>query len=178
MKITLTSPDSLTLDLVKKHLLVEHDDDDVIIQQYMGASLDAVERDTHAHWLKREWASTSFDEGITLNNTLVLTLPVNPKEITLNFVDGSDYVFDEIEWYYCAGSVTVALDNVSLVSSIQNITAVTGFEEVPFLPTQARLQCIGSWYGSREDEVIGTTVNQIPSGALRFINQIIAEVAI
>jgi len=178
MKVVTTAADDLTLVLVKKHLLVDHTSDDDIINQYMAASLEAVETTCHAHFLKRTWEGTIYESEILLDNTLSLHLPINPKAIGLTFATEEGYNFEPFEWYYCSQKVKVTLDNVDLVEAIATVTAVTGFDVIPAQINQARLLIIGSWYAQRENDVMGISVNDLPSGAIKFLLPMMQEVAL
>jgi len=169
MKVTTTATDSLTLELVKAHCNQEESFDDALFNQYIAASLEAVENSTHNHYLQRTWEGTIYESEINLDLSLSLSLPVNPRSLKLTFATEPDYEFEPFEWYYCSGKVKVTLQNVDLLESIATIEATTGEDPISAQANQARLMIIGSWYASRETDVLGLSVADLPSGAMKFL---------
>lgn len=179
MTIISTATDSLLLTTIKEHLVVDIDDDDTLISMYSEASLQAVENYCHAQFLERTWSADSSELEISTFNNLILYIPVTPTAITLTLIGGATYEFKTREWYFYEGKCRVNLDDVEDIGlGILSVEAKTGEDPITALVNQARLITIGSWYSNRENEIVGSSVNELPSGAIKFIMPSMMETAI
>ena len=161
MTITTTETDTLTLDLVKQHLLVDHTVDDVIIQHYIDSSIPATQNYTNKSVLSGTYTNTT-DELVPVYEfdgyyTYKLRIPFCPTEVTITYPTGTITVFkDDIEYDN--------KDSLLYITTNEVPTTITADIESNLKDiNQARLLTVGSWYANRESETI-TSTKVLPFG--------------
>lgn len=187
LSIVSTSSDNLELDLVKEHLVIDHQEDDDLIVSYMGASLDAAER-----YLNKKVRLTSYAKTlVNMDDTIVWDTPSPSGALTLEYNGGSisinkyDYNYDRdgdtnYYIYFANKSVKVVLNDkpADYDDSTFNITYTSGSSDETEAVTQARLLLIGTWYEHRASVTPKTTkVVEIPH-TVGFLLDSYKEVAI
>jgi len=164
-------PDTLTLDTVKKFLLIEHTLDDELLNIYIKTSLAVAGRYLHQNVLTTTYAAEP-KELIDIEYGIFLTLPDRPYEVEVEYsVGGSTYTqtmrYFEGKYVYAKGQGLLFIDVEALdyaPDTITGIKALAGFENADDADviTQGRLFLIGDWYKFRENNV--TFENVLPNG--------------
>ncbi len=175
--ITTTADDNLSLDLVKQSLYIDNIDDDVLLSQHISASLEVVEEFCNANFIHREWESEAHELKVYIDATMRLSLPADAKTVTITD-DSGDIVLDRTKWYFVSDGIFLNLFDIDVTGDITKVIATTGIDPIQASVNQSRLLLIGSWYGSREETVIGTSATQLPSGAVQLLMPLLQEVAI
>ena len=168
--------DSLTLDLVKNHLILDHSLDDVILQHYMVASLELVESEADAQFFVREWESEAHELIPYSDGTIRLALPVDADKVLIDDGTTSQYI-NKGSWYFCSDGIIIDMSPLDYEMPLTKVLAETGATDVQNKVNQLRLLIIGEWYNSRENAGVGTLVSEIPTG-LKFMIQKLREVAL
>lgn len=176
MLLTTDYTDTLQIELVKAHLLIDHDLDDVILQHYIVASLETIESEADAQFFVREWANEAHELIPFLDGTIRLSLPVDADKVLID--DGLLQVqLNNTQWYFCSDGIIIDLSQFDFTQTLVSVTAETGQSDVVNKVNQLRLLIIGEWYNSRENAVIGSISQEIPTG-LKFMIQKLREVAL
>lgn len=159
LEVVSESADLLLLEDVKNHLIVEHTEDDVLIQLYIDNSLNAVEKHLHKKvslidYKKTlvNWDSTIVWESvkplgdivITYNTSLTLTL----KPYDYNYDRDNDTNYYE---YIGNDTIRLTFNDIPSVWDENSFEATysTGSDGIEGVVTQARLLLIGTWYEQR-----------------------------
>lgn len=165
----------LTTAEVKKHLIVEFDDDDTYIDTLRDAAYSFAEKYTGITIVDDEKVDylQDFKDPITLKHT-------NVQSITsITYYDLNDAQQSQTDYY---------LDNRNPVNTLSPlyegvwpdtnqdyenvvITYQAGYTTIPDLINQAVLLIIGSLYEQRENHIIGVSINKIPVSAEYLLNQ-------
>lgn len=138
MTLDIKSPDSLSLGLVKQHLVVSHNLDDTLIQSYIDASLFTSEK-----YINHPITSESYVSIIDDSN--IYEIPHIPSNVYL-YLGGA--LVSEIDFTYNYPYLTLTLDGTEVFDNIK--ADVQGADNASI--TQARLLMIGSSYRTRENE--------------------------
>ncbi len=166
-----TANDTISIDLAKQHLYVDHNLDNILIQAYIDASRGIVEDYMHSTVLQREY-SASLEELIPTEVGLMLYLEEDPffVEITSNL--GVE-VLDKRYYTYDYDYILIpAVEDRTITA----VTAKTGKVSQQAQILQARLLLIGSAYAYRENSV-ALRMSQVPDG-VRFILDNCSEVSL
>ena len=160
---TSVAPDPLEMDLIKAHLVVEHNLDDTIISHYSSASLEVIEEYLNYSLLGRIFETTTNE--IT-EQMLYLDLPYKPQSIIVYYDDGSQE--DDIDFMYDIGTKTLYVENTE-----NNITKVEAFviPKYPNAVNQIRLLLIGNMYEFRNADT-AQNLKQVPTGIMFLIDKL------
>ena len=155
--------DPLTLDLIKAHLLIAHNEDDILLEHYKEASLEIAEKYLNLSILERLFESTP--DEITSSDILSLHLPYKPKNVLVHLQDTTTY---ESEFYFDRGSekIFVMNDNEDIVKveayiQMKNVSSIT----------QLRLLIIGTWYENRESTT-ARNLKEVPLSLMFMIDKL------
>ena len=159
LEVISVASDTLSLDDVKKHLIVEHNEDDTLIQMYIDASLEAVEQQLHKKTRVVSYRKTlkNFDDRVFWESSKPLahiTVTYNTtEELVLNEYD---YNYDrdgDTNYYSYVGNDTIELFFNDKPSDWDGLAFKAEYESgssvVSSVVTQARLLLIGTWYEQR-----------------------------
>ena len=167
MDLIQESTDTLELDLIKAHLVISHNLDDVLLEHYKKASLEVVEEYLTTSLLDRIYESTS-DEVVSDNQNTMLELecPYPPDKMIVYFSDGSQedehVTYDigaKILYYYNINDLEVT--KIEAFTFLKNSTAIE----------QVRLLLIGNWYEFRNADT-ALNLKQVPTGLLFMIDKL------
>lgn len=150
----------ISLLLVKKHLRVTWDHDDVLIESYIDSAIDHVEQMTNRFLLTRTVRQTS--ESIC-DRYLLEASPV--QSVTSVSVTDTDDVTTTITDFEIDGDYLVFPDTVEFPAlkdspSAVTVEYVTGYASVPKSVTQAIMLLVSHFYENRE--AVGTSMKEIP----------------
>lgn len=157
--------DTLTLQTVKNHLQVEHDDDDSIIGMYMSSSLSHVTNYTGHTFEKYSCDELFYTWGEKLY--LEWTTPVK-KAVIKYYTDDSEEISVNVE----------VLENNIIISTIPDdynggsivVEYITFVEELQVpISHQIRLLIIGDWYSFRENTVAGTQISEVNNSGVKIM---------
>lgn len=162
----------LTTTQAKSHLRVDGSDEDALIGNLVTAARQYVEEHTGRALITQTWEYTA-DAFPTKAGAIWLPRPPLIAVSQVQYVDtaGATQTWDSDEYRVDAvsvpGRVTLADGAVwptpNDVSNAVTVTYTAGYgaaSDVPEPIKQALLLLIGSWYGSRENEVVGTVVGR------------------
>lgn len=157
------SAEPVTLALTKEHVRVLDTDHDTILDSYIEAARDYVEKRTGLSIVAQEKLFSRRDFADTMY------LPVAPvQSVIINYLDLDNVSQLLAASVYVLGGVDTlrpvirlaegedwpdVFDNAEAVS----VCAVTGFGETPAALTQAMLLLIGHWFANRETITVGST---------------------
>jgi hypothetical protein len=157
------STDPLSLELIKSHIVIEHNLDDTLLEHYKNASLDTIEKYLNASILER-----IFQSGTVTNESDVLTfdLTYKPKSIIVYYTDGSQD--DTVDYFYDIGAQMLYVDNQDF-----NIDRVEAFITPININTsnQIRLLLLANWYAFREADT-NLNLKEVPTGIMFIIDKI------
>lgn len=152
------TPGALTLDLVKQHLRVLHDDEDELIAQYMAASADYVEQATSKLLTRRE-VTQDFDR---FTSKLPLYWGPNPDNVVVTYLDADDVEATVSGPRLVRGSLYAPASGwpSTACHSPVFVTYEAGYAEgeVPSALMSAQLLLIGHLYVNREAVSAGQSV--------------------
>lgn len=162
-------PGALTLELVKQHLRVLHDEEDTLIAQYMAASADYVEQATSKLLTRRE-VTQDFDRFTT---KLPLYWGPNPDSVVVTYLDADDVEATVSDPRLVRGSLyapTAGWPSTACHSPVF-VTYEAGYaeDEVPSSLMSAQLLLIGHWWAQREAVTVGTPPAEVPLGVQALI---------
>lgn len=129
--------DTLSLVLVKAHLVIEHALDDTLIQHYMDMSFDTAET-----YLNHSLTDEVYN---TLDIDTIYSIPYKPKKVELYLID---VLVKEVEFSYCGFELVLDLDGTEVYDEV--VAYVDGANDNSVV--QARLLQIASSYKVRENE--------------------------
>ena len=155
MKMTLDhkSLDSLSLDLVKQHLMILDTADDTLIQAYMAASLSAAEKYMHHPITSESYTSIVSDS---------YELPYQPSNVYL-YQDG--VLVKEVCFKYLFPTLTIEPTDGVVFNSVK--ADIQGINNAAI--DQARLLLIGTNFRVRENEDF-SNMREIPFGVSRLLD--------
>lgn len=189
MAIRLITPpgsEPISLTEAKNHLRVDHNDDDTLITALITASRDFCEQ-----WTKRAFVTQTRELVIDDFPTNELEIPYPPLQeiVSIKYDDSSgveqtlatdQYEVDDASqpgWVVpiTSGWPTV-FDGINAVR-IRFIAGYTSSPDSPSISTDnipgsikaAILLYLGQLYDQREDIVVGTVVNKLPSGSVQAL---------
>jgi hypothetical protein len=162
MTLKNTAPDNLDLGLVKEHLVVDHGDDDALIQSYINASLGYVEAYIHDPILQMEYEADP-NEMLPVNMEYRLQIPKTPKIVLIRIGTHTD-ILPPTDWSYQGSTLTIP---VRLHVTPSAIVVMAGAPEWIDAINQARLMLIGQFYNYREN-VADLRIMELPTG-VKFI---------
>jgi len=164
--------DNLDLDLVKEHLVVNHDEDDVIIMQYMTASLEVVKSYIHRNPLKTSYEAIP-NELKSINGAYLLDIADRPVEMFAT-AKGSNQSLPvpNVYWHFNSYDKQVLFYPPNKID-FDDIVIFTGayLEEAQI--TQARLLLIGTYYNYRES-VADLRLTEVPNAFKLILDNISA----
>lgn len=156
----------VALALLKKHLKVEHDDDDDLIELYAEAVTSWL--DGPAGWLNRSLAPQ------TLRVTLALKAPdadvalpygviSEVTEVSWLDSDGAEQTVDEAEYELVGSSLRLTAGSLWPDAAELTVTYVAGYEAgaAPKAIVAAILLMTGDLYAVRETAVVGTISSEV-----------------
>lgn len=165
----------LDLDETKDHLSINVDDDDLLISNLIKAATDFVERCTG-----RSLVETTWEERLSCwKNYYELSRNPLTEFDSVKYYDADNELQTLDEDLY----ITIAPTNLpsivqfidTLPSHYKRLDAITlkytsgGTSD---LAEQAVRLLVGTWYESRAGEVIGSQVNDLPSGMERVLEHL------
>lgn len=181
--------DAVSLDLIKRHCIVHHDEDDALLEHYRDAAIAHVEDATRQTILLSRYTVglPCFERLITFRVSPVRAL----SQITYLDGDGQRQELDVTGYRFDAGSQHGKLEAIGKWPAATDVrcTMIVGFSDaiigdegskgaessecyygIPISPArampsalrQAILLLVGHWYENREDVVIGTITSQVP----------------
>jgi len=169
MTIETTAPDSLSIDTVKEHILVYHNEDDAILQHYIKASLNAVNGYMHSSTLLQTYVNTAQEVAyVTPDGYYDFKIGYTPYKVEVN---GTELMPNEFKNYNAR--VRISED---LIPPGATVKAYVGFIDDISEINQARLLLIGSWYSHRENTST-LSINELPDG-VKFILDNISDVSV
>ena len=176
MNIKINYTDTLTLELIKQHLIIDHSLDDALLTHYQVASLELVESEAHAQFYPRTWTATPKELEIGIDGLLRLSLPVDADVV---MIDDSTHAkqIDRRYWYFCSDGIIIDMAKLDFEAPLIVVDAETGETDQGNMVNQLRLLIIGEWYGSRENGITGSTTSEISTGLKRMI-QTLKEVSL
>jgi uncharacterized phiE125 gp8 family phage protein len=158
----------IALDAVKKHLKVEHSDEDDLIQGYLDASIDAL--NGPEGWLGRTLRPSivtaridNFDDG-----TIRLPLPPVKSIIAVEVMDtpGKWSVVDDATWSFEDGSMDVisrgGWPRPCVSSRGIRVLYKAGYDVLPAPIRAAVLLMVGDLYMNRETTVPSSNASKVP----------------
>jgi uncharacterized phiE125 gp8 family phage protein len=184
----------LTLEETKKHLRVEHDDEDTMIQTYIKAATSTCEIFTGRAFITQRW------ELVLDNFPGQIQVPKPPLQKIDSFVydasDGNeqaleeyvDYFVDTVNqpgWIVAVGDPGMWPTPINAINSVR-IQFTAGYtdnasppsENVPDDIKAALLLTVGSFYAFRETMVVGTTAARMPWSAEQILRQYRVELSL
>ena len=155
MKMTLDhkSLDSLSLDLVKQHLMILDTTDDPLIQAYMAASLTAAEKYMHHPITSESYTSevsTSYE------------VPYQPSNV---YLYQDSVLIQEVDFTYQFPNLTITPPNDVVFNTVK--ADIQGINNAAI--DQARLLLIGTNFRVRENEDF-SNMREIPFGVSRLLD--------
>lgn len=167
----------VSLDVLRQHLRVEHEDEDNLIARYEEAAVSAIESWTGRYFgptaeVTEEVYSGGGSDLIWLSEIPDLTIagsdPVIQVE-TWNGVDwdlvaSTDFETDGFALYHKASYWPTGRRNV-------RVTYTRGYApgEEPWGIRQAVMMLVAHWYQNRESIVVGTIVTEVPDAVRALI---------
>lgn len=160
------SPDPLSLELIKSHIVIEHNLDDTLLEHYKNASLDTIEKYLNASILERIFQSGSGGSVTNESDVITFDLTYKPKSIIVYYTDGSQD--DTVDYFYDTGAQILYVDNQDF-----NIDRVEAFISPININTsnQIRLLLIANWYAFREADT-NLNLKEVPTGIIFMIDKI------
>ena len=154
--------DPLDIDLVKAHLMVEHNKDDLLIQSYIDTSLGAVENFTHKPALI-ETHETFGNEIIDGHKDTTIEIPLvkKPDNVFMIFA-GSRVLYES--WNYSDGTLYilgVPPHTQTLPDTIE--VEIGTYATDPHVVNQSRMLLCGSWYTMRANSM-DIRISELPDG--------------
>lgn len=155
---TQSSTDNLTLELVKTHLIVEHNEDDLLITAYIKSSLSAVENYLHKTVNSFEYTQTykNIDDLMSWEtpkptNDVTLTYNTDMTMSIKEYEENYDRDNDTNYFIYSNGTLTIFMNDIPTDWDENEFTMKydIGYEDIPDEVNQARLLLIGTWYEQR-----------------------------
>lgn len=167
--VVVTPPDpAIDLDLVKAHVRVDHDDDDVLLEAYVAAAVSHI--DGPAGWLGRAiWPQTlELRQNVFGCGTRLPYGPVQSIE-SVKYVgaDGTEQTLDPTAYDLLSNGeigLTYGASWPSLRGDAEGVRIryVAGFETVPAAIMSAVLLTVGDLYAFRETAQVGSVAGKIP----------------
>ena len=167
MELVQESTDTLTLDLIKAHILVSHNLDDVLLEHYKKASLELIEEYLSYSLLERIYKNTPSEiDGDNKQRVITLQCPYKPDYIIRYFEDGSQ---DEIGFQFDIGAKELYVYNETEL----NITKIEAFMFDRYVNAvhQIRLLMIGNWYEFRTADT-NLNIKEVPTGIMFMIDKL------
>ncbi len=173
MTVTVITPPApvLTLDEVKRHLIVEHHDHNALIQAYMQASVDHI--DGPRGWLGRAIGPQTLEMRLDRFECDFIRLRCPPviEVVSIKYddtasaeqtLDASAYAADP------EGVVRLGATPWPSVSGRRGCLRIqyrAGYEKLPPSIRSALLLMIGDFYAFRETAALGVSATQVPMSA-------------
>ena len=140
------TPGVLSLDLVKAHLRVTHDDEDALISQYLAAAIASVEKLTGKLLTRR----TVTQDASCFGRFMPLHWGPNPASLTIEYLDGAMVEQTIADARIARGRVYPAASWPSAVDGSVLLTYTAGFATVPDDLIAAVLLLTGHMWINRE----------------------------
>jgi uncharacterized phiE125 gp8 family phage protein len=185
--ITAPAAEPITLTEAKAHLRVDHTADDTLITALIEASRVYCEQWTARAFITQTWELVIDTFPV---NDFMIPLPPLQSVTSVKYDNGSgvevtlaidQYEVDTVSqpgWVVpiTSGWPTSVWEGINSV----RIRFVAGYDpgtdspidlaaNVPASLKAAMLLCIGQWYETREDIVVGTIVNRVPTGSVDYL---------
>ena len=186
MSVTVITPPSpiVSLPEVKRHLRVDHVDDDALIESYTLAATTWL--DGPSGWLGRALGAQELEYSGFWGCSLI-ELPCRPVaeiiSVTVTASDGTDVVVAPNEYSLDGGCVVVAPGATWATMRNQRIRYLAGYgkmtdDETPkwvnaSVPEPVRvaiMMLVAQWYQTRSSVVIGAPVNSLPFAVDALLN--------
>lgn len=167
----------ITIDEVKAHCRIDHDDEDGLLASLVSAALRTLENQTGQAFAKVDGAEMVLDTlphgvgGIELAWTPVRAV----RSVVCVDSQGAELSLSEAELFLDQRGVYPTLYPVSEWPAVQpkrasvKIVADIGYEELPPDVRAAALLIIGHLYENREAVVIGTIASELPMAVEHLI---------
>jgi uncharacterized phiE125 gp8 family phage protein len=176
----------LTLNEVKAHLRVDHNDEDNIIDLYLKAATRSCELFTGRAFVTQRWM-------LVLDNfPPQIQVPKPPLQTVVSFVyddaggvetqimENTEFFVDNVNepgWIVPVNSTwPTPIDAINSVRVTYD--AGYGEDEMPDDIRAAILLTIGTFYEHRETQVVGTIAGKLPFGAEQLLRQYLVELSL
>lgn len=169
---TQSSTDNLSLELIKSHLIVEHTEDDTLIETYIKASLSAVENYLHKTIRSFEYTQTykNIDASMSWetpspSGEVILTYNTSELLEISEYEENYDRDNDTNYFQYANNTLTITMNDIPDDWDGEEFTMKydIGYDEIPDEVNQARLLLIGTWYEQRASvSAKPTKVRELP----------------
>lgn len=172
--VTVASEYPITLDEAKRHLVVDHDDDDDLIEEYIAAATDEAERFLGRALIDQAWDYflDEFEDEIELpKSPLIEVVGVFYKDAA-----GDEQEFEAFSVDLSSGKIYLptggSWPTASSVPSAVRIRFRSGYLDTGVSPPVANVPAaikhaikigVGDFYQSREPVVIGQSVSHLPT---------------
>ena len=176
---TISGTESLTLDMVKKHLNIDFTDDDSYLNALIPTSLVASENYCRDNFLERLNVQNigKFTDGV-LPSALITDLTYKPtNKVTIKYEVGTtpteleveavnQFTLEDNHYYFVNGKIAIYLADDVTVDAGTDVTIEwnTGSASPDITINQARLLLCGTYYENRESAVVGVSTASLPQG--------------
>jgi len=194
--ITVVAPEAepVSLALAKRHLAIDHDDDDDWITAAIAAAREATEAYTGRRWVTQTvrlvlstWPNLLDVADADFDPTGSIRIPVQPVQSvsSVKYLDDSKVEQmvdpDELDTWLDHAPPLVGPDTVTgywpdhgdYLGAIR-VAFVAGYgdaEDVPAMVPQAMLLAIGNWYENRADQNV-TTAKGLPPSSRHLLDHL------
>lgn len=151
----------VSLDLVKQHCRIRHNDDDDLIGHYINSAVEWVKDACQTTLLKTEFTATGKSFHLSFDGY------PNPEIVSIAYVDMLGATGTITEFEICDNRLVV--ENAPQVSSVTVVfKAGLGAGNVPAKLAQAVLMLAASFYLQRSD-LTGDLTNSVPYGVKAMV---------
>ena len=173
---SVSSAEPVTLNRMKEHFRVSHDDDDEYIRELIRAARERAETFTGRSFVTRSILAsyTEFESVITLDPEPVVQVTkveIRTSDDVWTTLDSSAYNTELLPAVSFA-SVPEGMKTANGREPIIRITYTTGYtttNPVPYTVKQAIMMIARTLYDNREDVVKGMTINAIPTTSMHLL---------
>lgn len=173
--VTASEDTPVTVDEVKSHLNIDHDDDDALLEIYLAAAVDDAERFLGRALIDQTWDYT-LDEFPDAEIVLPKPPLIEVVGVFYKDADGDEQEFTNFETDLASGRVYLpssgSWPTIGTALSSARVRFRAGYLDsgvspavanVPAAIKQAILIGVGDFYQSREPVVIGQPVAHLPT---------------
>jgi len=150
MNIIDQQSDSLEINEIKKHLYIDHNLDDQLLDTYRIASLEVAQSYLHNQVLETLYENETHElEPVNYGLSYEFRIPYRPKELVLwDIEDNPITIFYEQIQYDPGTGILHVFNNFDITKA----QALTGYsKDTQYQINIARLLMIGEWYKYREN---------------------------
>ena len=174
----------VTRDEAKQHLRVIQNDDDIYIDNLIGAAQQNIENYCNIILFRTIivqrgdcWADISelyFSPIKNSGNAAIVKIQYYDSDNTLQTWAAANYIFDKYSQPCRIGiNPNITLPTLAIRIDAVEVTYSIGTADISVIPTalkQAALILVGQWYENRQEAVVGRSVGTIPMTAQYLIN--------